>query len=922
MAHIARLGALTEELVTLITSTSPKNDPARFSAHRESALRALRNSNYLRTNQFDVYNQLEGLDEKFRVYDEDDLADALKKRVDYVQKSQSKWNPEILHLLLELSDRPLINSKVKDLDLLRRPDKTEPPLRWKDLIAEDPLLREKRIWQNVDFAAESSDDGFEDSASEGSELTEQTTQSSVDQASGRRLDDYIVDVANRESLLKLRDTQFWLKNPSVGGVKLDTVKKSLTELQAIREVLFMLSGMPTSLFETQAQSDDIKPSKSYALKHCSHEAFYKIIRSFAEQGSTIKYLRSWAQRPQSIPLLQVFQGSILTRVANFDRHLSQLQAKFLEMKTDLVISLVQIQAEIATGVDLLLKLSSLVKILEAEPYAHAFRYLEMLFDETCIAQMIGEMETYEYLGTIFFECFQVYLRPIRVWMEEGELSTGDKVFFISGAAGEIDLVSIWQSRFKLLQTQDGVLHAPKFLRAAASKIFTTGKSVVVLKQLNQFSSMSDIDKQMEPRLNFDAVCGSASLHLAPFNELFDEVFATWIQSKHQHASTKLQRILFDSCGLHTSLEALWQIYFMADGACSSAFTYPLFDKLDTLDTSWSDRFTLTELCSSAFGHLPSVNIDRLRTKVLPLSQKNQDISKCRKTVKVLAIIELQYRLPWPIQIIVTPAAIAMYQRIFTFLFQLRRSSHILTRQRLVTDLLTTTSSSDERALYYSLRNGLQWFVQALYYYITCLVLEPASLKIQNALKEAVDIDTMIEVHSTYIKSTVGQALLGAKLGLIHKTILKTLDLAIKLEDAQAANASASKEANEQQQNMMDMSMASLGLHTPQKFRSRPSLKFSRTPRFKDESSDEDEDKEVDVDLSIFSMSMLQDERKMSYAEQLRDMKEEFERAVRFVSSGLRGVARAGLGDEARNWDLLAETLELGFGDVAGMSRVF
>ena len=45
-----------------------------------------------------------------------------------------------------------------------------------------------------------------------------------------------------------------------------------------------------------------------------------------------------------------------------------------------------------------------------------------------------------------------------------------------------------------------------------------------------------------------------------------------------------------------------------------------------------------------------------------------------------------------------------------------------------------------------------------------------------------------------IKTMRDQALLGSKLQLIHKTILKILDLSIKLEDAQAANAVATKNA--------------------------------------------------------------------------------------------------------------------------------
>src|SRR4051812_31082314 len=63
MAHIAKLGALTDELITLLTSTSPQvikhptlaqfilplihsneqSNPSRFNLHRETALRTLKN---------------------------------------------------------------------------------------------------------------------------------------------------------------------------------------------------------------------------------------------------------------------------------------------------------------------------------------------------------------------------------------------------------------------------------------------------------------------------------------------------------------------------------------------------------------------------------------------------------------------------------------------------------------------------------------------------------------------------------------------------------------------------------------------------------------------------------------------------------------------------------------------------------------
>jgi gamma-tubulin complex component 5 len=69
--------------------------------------------------------------------------------------------PEVLHLLLELSDEPLNKTRLSDLDALVPPS---PPkeLTWEDIIAEDPL--EGEIWDDVDFGAESSDAWSEDEA--------------------------------------------------------------------------------------------------------------------------------------------------------------------------------------------------------------------------------------------------------------------------------------------------------------------------------------------------------------------------------------------------------------------------------------------------------------------------------------------------------------------------------------------------------------------------------------------------------------------------------------------------------------------------------------------------------------------------------------------------------------------------------------
>ncbi|KAF7872202.1 hypothetical protein EAF04_003127 [Stromatinia cepivora] len=908
MAHLVKLGALTDELITLITSFSSQSDSDRFNTCRETALRALRHSNYNRTNQFDIEDRLEGLDEKFRVYNEDPLADALKERLQKLPELKLKWTSEILHLLLELSNKPVSKSRIENLELIKVIDpETEPPLKWRDLVAEDPLLREKSIWRNVDFGADSSDDdGFGDTRSELSELTGSTGESSLDDDNIRRPQDFIVNTLEEDILNKLRKAQFWQKPPSVNGVQLKTVRKPITELQAVREILFMFGGSLSSLFEMDSDVRILKSSKGYTFKHLTTEGYDMLMQKFATQGSALNILRAWVKQPQHVPLLQVLQSSISHRLMNFDTRLSNIESRFVAPPKDVVVSLLSLQNEVADFTKPLNRLADIIKRIEHDPYAHAFRYLEFLYDETCTSQMAGDDDMYEFMGKVFFQCFQIYLRPIRSWMEEGELSSGDNVFFVSEVIGNADPSSIWQSRFKLRKTQSGILHAPSFLQTAAERIFNAGKSVVVLKQLNQFESVRS-KRMIEPKLDFDSVCNTKKFFLAPFSELFDVVFENWIRSKHHHTSNKLRQTLFNSCGLHNALDALAHVYFIADGISSSSFMSSIFDKLDTLDASWNDRFPLTELAQSTIGSHPSIIPERLRLRIRPLSQRSRDINRCRRSVKVLSIIEPIYHLSWPIQIILTPQTIPSYQGIFTFLFQIRRSSHILSRERLISDRHNLTSTTDERSLYYALRTRLLWFYYTLYYYLTSLVLEQRSQKMHQDLQEVEDIDAMIRVHTLFIKRITDECLLGSKLELIHKTIIKILDLGIKLEDAQAANAAASKEAMEKQQEIMDLSLASLDLPpTPRRSKNlRMSMRMSLTKQREEDSEDE-----MEVDLSILSPGM-EDHNEESYVQKLESMKGEFDRLVRFVGSGLRGVARASGGEEAKGWDVLGEMIEVG-----------
>ena len=182
-----------------------------------------------------------------------------------------------------------------------------------------------------------------------------------------------------------------------------------------------------------------------------------------------------------------------------------------------------------------------------------FEILERLFTMISDFQSIGDTAAYRYVAEIFFECFQTYLKPIRIWMERGEIESVDDAFFITRNKVDLPLPSLWSDQYILLHNEDGSLHAPSFLRLAAKRIFSTGKSIAFLGALGQ----APVVPSAEKILDFVSVCSSRSYsELSPFVELFATAFAGWIASKHQPSLSRLRETLISRCGLWRSLEEI------------------------------------------------------------------------------------------------------------------------------------------------------------------------------------------------------------------------------------------------------------------------------------------------------------------------------------------------------------------------------
>ncbi|VUC22585.1 unnamed protein product [Clonostachys rosea] len=826
MAFAARLGPLTSELVEAVTHVSSQRHPERHKHHRDVVLRKLKSHPFLRTNQFEVANTLDGLEERFRVNNRDDLADNLHERLEKLQEVSTKWHPEILFLLLELSDQPTFNTELADLELLRESEEDlDPALLWETIAKEDGWDQDAELWKSIKYSDSSDDDMSYANTADGSDSISETDPSDAE-GPLRTTENKIVHPEDESLFNSVRESQSWRTAKPATDASGRIRKVGVSEAHVLREVLFMLQGLETTLFDR-----NIVPVPSFQISHIVWDTHRALINTFAEFGRRLAPLRIFMKKSQDLAHIQAFQDSIGSHLLDFDQKLSEIHSRLACPQKDEVVSLMALKTELTPWLRPLHALADVVTGMNDTSDSGAFRHLELLYQGATLAQSSEDTLIYVSLARVFAECFNVYLRPIRLWMDEGKLQTGAS-FFIYETSAELTLSRIWSDRFKFRTGVDGGLYAPGFLRPAASKIMNAGKNTVVLKRLEYQSILHHVEEE-EPPLDYDSIC-PAGFEFVPFPDLFAAAFERWVQSKYRSTSTTLKTALFEQCALFSNLDSLERLYFMSDGSASTIFHEAIFAKIDSLDPSWRSRYFLTAIAQEAFGAL--LDADRLIVSVDKAGIDESPTSARDSVRSVLPHVRVNYRLTWPVQMILSSTSMENYQKIFSLLLQFKRAAYELHKPKILDHYWTDHEDWEARALYYSCRTRILWFCNTMQNYISTLVVTPHLLEMRQKLREAQDVDALIIVHDTFLKNIVDGVCLGARLELIRECMSDIMDLAIKLEQLYAGNTTL---------------------------------------------------------------------------EVLNEIQEDFERHLRFITEGLRSVARAKGDSQSAKWDTLAEMLQMG-----------
>ncbi|GFN14763.1 putative gamma-tubulin complex component GCP5 [Aspergillus tubingensis] len=880
MAVAANVSALTDELIIAVAKSDRKDTP-HFRTLKRRTEDTFKSHAYARTDQFAVASQLEGLQEKFQVLCRDELADALRIRLTELQEHQSSWFPEILSLLLQLADRPAQRSKV-DQVVAAKPREEAKALVWDELDAAGSAYCGEDIWEDVDYGADSSDEDLASVSTDSYHTRNQPETSVTTEEDYMIPDEVFTSGENDEFIDSIAKAQFWRDKESPVTDKAGPASQVITELQVVRETIFMLQGLPTSQF--WRFDGNIEIDRRFTIADLSNEAFLSLMRSLSSTGAKLDVLRQFCNAPQEIPYMQTFHRGLESCLRKFDMFLSNVQHQYLAQASIVSISLLQLSEDVGRESRLPLMLSDLVSSLMPSTSNTATQCLDSLYDLVCLTQAAGDDAMFKSLAELFFSCFETYAHPIRMWMEKGQLDDSVAGFFISNSQSDGDLRTLWHDWYAL-DKASMLSNSPKFIRPFAHNIFITGKSMVFLRHLNMTED-GEIPRKVSLTLDEVLPPDSSSICL-PFSVLLESSFGRLVDENHAHTSALLRRELGQQCGLWTSLQALGYIYLGKDMSIFGPIDSKIFELIDRGKGAWSDRFLLTEVAQSAFSTLPFIDPSRLIVRT-PKEAHSNAVSRSR-SVKVLDAISFDYILPWPVANIITKDTLLGYRRISTFLMQLRRAKHTIVKQRLQhNNQSDKIQDSRNNTLSYALRHNMLWFLNVVYSHMTDFVISAATHSLGKDLSASADVDAMIAAHRSFMQSLEEQCLLSTNLNALHQAIITILDLCVSFADIQN-----SRYGDHNLDPTRTATKSAKSMH-------RKNAQYSEPDQ--DDPSEDDDDDDSDVDEDNLAASF----HETHYMQRLRDIKDQFNRLLAFIVAGLRGVGRV---DGQLSWEILAEKLE-------------
>ncbi|XP_028748425.1 gamma-tubulin complex component 5 isoform X1 [Peromyscus leucopus] len=279
-----------------------------------------------------------------------------------------------------------------------------------------------------------------------------------------------------------------------------------------------------------------------------------------------------------------------------------------------------------------------------------------------------------------------------------------------------------------------------------------------------------------------------------------------IDRQYLHCCGNLMQTLKRDFRLVEYLQAMRNFFLMEGGDTMYDFYTSIFDKIREKETWQNVSFLNVQLQEAVGQRYPE---DSLR---LSISFENVDTTKKKLPVHILDGLTLSYKVPWPVDIVISVECQKIYNQVFLLLLQIKWAKYSLDvllfgelanaaersqgkedlREQDTLSQFGPPKESLRQQIHrmFLLRVKLMHFVNSLHNYIMTRILHSTGLEFQHQVEEAKDLDQLIKIHYRYLSTIHDRCLLREKVSFVKEAIMKVLNLALMFAEGWQAGLGA------------------------------------------------------------------------------------------------------------------------------------
>ncbi|XP_058886341.1 gamma-tubulin complex component 5-like isoform X1 [Acipenser ruthenus] len=259
-----------------------------------------------------------------------------------------------------------------------------------------------------------------------------------------------------------------------------------------------------------------------------------------------------------------------------------------------------------------------------------------------------------------------------------------------------------------------------------------------------------------------------------------------IEKRYFQCCGNLMQTLKKDYRLVEYLQAMRNYFLLEAGDTMYDFYTAIFNKVLEKE-SWQQLSFLNVQLQEAVGQRYPEDSTRLS-----IFLEAVDPAKKKLPVNNLDGLTLSYKVPWPVDIVISSECQKIYNQVFLLLLQIKWAKYSLDTLRFHELNFATKKSEgvlfDQEAAKEPikqqihrmclLRVKLMHFVNSLHNYIMTRILHSTGLEFQHQVEEAKDLDQLIKIHYRYLSTIHDRCLLREKVSFVKEAIMKVLNLVL------------------------------------------------------------------------------------------------------------------------------------------------